>query len=115
MSWGSGLERANKEIHSFWCLTKARILRAIYVILLNNVVLYRTIHTISTFSGNIQRSNSHKWHPIRQLKDDISAIIGRLKTPRGYVSNPPEGSSDLCNKNKGKGRGFEIFFLQFAT
>ncbi len=75
-----------------------------YNILGHNNYLIMSCYTLRylpylPFLGNVQHSNSHKWHP---TEDDISAIIGSLKTTRVFFQPPRSRrcSNHLCNKNR---------------
>jgi hypothetical protein len=91
----------SRVVNRFWVSNRVTDYKS-YVrnnYLITSFYIVRYLHYIP-FLGDVQRSNSHKWHPIRQLNDDVSAIFGSLKTTRVFFQPSRRCSIDLCNKNR---------------
>ena len=79
-------------------------------------MLNRTIPTLFTFFGDAQRLNSHKWHPIRQLNDDICNTILSVPLKEGILNQtvPEEESKDVIQQKIAAGAPIKKYILESA-
>ena len=108
LSWDSGLERGGLRIHSFRCLTEARIVSDVYVI----ITWYFRVIVISYDTYPIYLFWQCQMHELRLMAPHQTVeqwYLGHyweFEDNQGVFSNPPEGVVSICAIKIG---GLKIF------